>query len=262
MSPIFAILFVFLTLTNAQSPGAPTFSSSYPPCAAQCQLATLNGPPYQFNACAFTTTTNLTCLCDAGNRAATAACNRVSCLPAEYSTTETLAQQVCGPLYSNGTLSQASVTAAIAASTAAADVSLAGKDITDPNDYPACGRDCLLRLLPDSGCGSLANNSCVCNNRPLGLALASCDQNACGAQDLQTVFLLAYRLCSPVGGAGNASEIANQSIATLTAGSLPVPVGPTGSVMPFTGGVGGKVAELLGGWLVFGMAVAAASWFV
>ncbi|KAL8749809.1 MAG: hypothetical protein Q9184_006658 [Pyrenodesmia sp. 2 TL-2023] len=225
MSPILVIMSVFLALTNAQSLGYPAFLSSYPPCAAQCQIATLNGP---FNACAFTTSQNLTCLCDAGNRAATAGCNRVSCSPADYNTTQTLTQQICDPIYSNNTLSQASVTAAIAASTAAADAALAGKDITNPNDYPACGRDCQLQLLPDSGCGRLANSSFVCNNRPLGLALARCQLSTCSERDLQTVFFLAYRLCSPVGGAGNVSGIANQTIATLTGGRWRLLLGELG----------------------------------
>ncbi|KAL8930801.1 MAG: hypothetical protein Q9208_000342 [Pyrenodesmia sp. 3 TL-2023] len=248
MSSILVILSVFLSLANTQSLSNPGFLSSYPPCAAQCQIATLNGP---FNACAFTTTQNLTCLCDAGNRAATAGCDRVSCSLTDYSTTQTLTQQICSPLYSsNGTtLSQASITAAIAASTAAADAALAGKDVTDPNDYPACGRDCQLRLLPDSGCGSLANNSCVCNNRPLGLALASCQLGACSERDLQTVFFLAYRLCSPVGGAGDVSAIANQTIPT------------TGAMVPFIGGVGGEGIEL-GGWVFLTMVVGAVGWLV
>ncbi|KAL9019969.1 MAG: hypothetical protein Q9185_002759 [Variospora sp. 1 TL-2023] len=257
MSFVLFILSAFIALATAQSLGDPALLSSYPRCAANCEIQVINGPN---NPCAFTTTNNLTCQCDAGNRAATASCEKVSCFADEYATTQTLAQQLCSPLYDNGTLSGPSVSAAIATATAAADAAVAGKDPTNPNDYPPCGTSCQLQNLPTSGCGSLANTSCLCTGSANG-AIGGCELRTCPEEDLQTITYLAYRLCR-FEGIGNSSAVANQTVATQTAGSVAMP--PTGSaVMPFTGGVGGKGVEL-GGWVVLGLALGTTvvEWFV
>ncbi|KAI4086825.1 MAG: hypothetical protein LQ344_007262 [Seirophora lacunosa] len=256
MSSILFVLSAFLALTTAQSLGDPAFLSSYPPCAAQCQVEVINSPS---NPCAFTTTTNLTCQCAAANRAATAGCEKVSCSPAEYSTTQTLAEELCGPLYTNGSLSASPVTVAIASATAAADAAVAGKDPANPNDYPPCGTACQQQTLPGSGCGSLANTACVCGEGPLNDALGACEIDTCSREDLQTISYLAYRLCRAQGGVGNASVVANQTVATQTAGS--VPMGPTMGTTPFTGGVAGMGAEM-GGWVVLAMVAGAVGWVV
>ena len=76
-----------------------------------------------------------------------------------------------------------------------------------------------------------------------------------------TTRYLAYRLCAGVGGIGNASEAANQTIATQTAGSVPLPpTGIPGGVVPFTGGVGGKGFETRG-WIML-MGAFALSWML
>ena len=72
---------------------------------------------------------------------------------------------------------------------------------------------------------------------------------------------LSYQLCAGVGGIGNASEAANQTVATQTGGSVVLPpTGVPGGVEPFTGGVNGKGLEV-GGWIVL-MGVFALSWMV
>ena len=281
MSPILIILCSLFAMITAQDPnlGDPSLLASYPFCAAQCQIQVIarpvsthlpnfNHPPscsltatQQSNPCGFTTSNNLTCQCDSGNRAATAACEKVSCSPTDYDTTQTLAQELCGPLYTNGTLDPSPIAPAITSATAAAAAAVEGKDVTDTNDYPACATACQLQNLPASGCGSLANTSCACNSPPLTITTRQCQIRTCSPEDLQTTFYLVYRLCAGVGGIGNASEVANQTIATQTVGSVPLPpTGVPGGVVPFTGGVGGKGLEM-GGWLVL-MVAFVLSWMV
>ncbi|KAL8965575.1 MAG: hypothetical protein Q9183_003777, partial [Haloplaca sp. 2 TL-2023] len=178
------------------------------------------------------------------NRAATAACERVACSSAEYDTTQTLAQELCSPLYENGTLDASPVSAAIASATAAAAAAVAGKDATDTNDYPPCGTACQQQFIPQSGCGSLANKTCICNNPVTVTSVGRCESQTCNPQDRATILYLSYQLCAGVGGIGNASEAANQTVATQTAGSevLP-PTGVPGGVEPFTGDVPGDGVE-------------------
>ncbi|KAL8885706.1 MAG: hypothetical protein Q9205_007703 [Flavoplaca limonia] len=247
-------------MITAQDPnlGDPSLLASYPACAAQCQILVINRPS---NPCGFTTSNNLTCQCDFGNRAATAACEKVTCSPTDYDNTQTLAQELCGPLYTNGTLNPTSVTSAIASATAAASAAVEGKDVTDPNDYPDCATACQEQNLPASGCGSLANTSCACNSPAIVTTTGQCEQQTCSPEDLRATMFLAYRLCAGVGGPGNTSEVANQTIATQTAGSVPLPpTGVPGGVVPFTGGVVGKGVEL-GGWIVL-MGAFVLSWMV
>ncbi|KAL8952141.1 MAG: hypothetical protein Q9222_001918 [Ikaeria aurantiellina] len=205
----------------------------------------------QNNPCGFTSANNLTCQCDAPNRAATAGCEAVSCSSAEYSTTQTLAQQLCGPLYANGTLPSSPVSAAITAATSAAFAAVAGKDSTNTNDYPDCVTACQSQYIPSSECRSLANRTCVCNNGPLSTALGVCERTTCSTEDRLTLRYLSYQYCSGVGGLNNASEVANATVATQTQGSVVMPnLNATGTVMPFTGGAGGKAWHGVGGILL------------
>ena len=55
-----------------------------------------------------------------------------------HSETEILAQQLCGPLYSNNSILSSSVASAIASATAVASSAVSGKDLTNPLIYPAC----------------------------------------------------------------------------------------------------------------------------
>ena len=91
----------------------------------------------------------------------------------------------------------------------------------------------------------------MCSNGPLNAALGACEQNSCSPADLQTIVWLSFAYCKSVGGTGNASDIANQTVATQTAGI--VPVGPTGSLTPFTGGAGLSGVEK-GSWMVLAAA--------
>ncbi|KAL8708433.1 MAG: hypothetical protein Q9220_006723 [cf. Caloplaca sp. 1 TL-2023] len=237
-------LFLFAALATAQNLGDPALLKSYPTCAAQCQIEVIS---LGSNPCGFTSTNNLTCQCDGPNRAATAACEAVSCSPTEYGTTQTLAQQLCGPLYANGTLSASPVSAAVTAATSAALSAVAGKDPTSTNDYPTCATACQRQYVPSSGCGSLANRTCVCNDGPLNKALGGCETSTCSPEDRLRITYLAYQLCRSVGGLNNASEIANATVATQTQGSvvMPAPNG-TGSVVPFTGEARGKLLQGVG----------------
>ncbi|KAG7006043.1 hypothetical protein G7Y79_00016g040280 [Physcia stellaris] len=243
-------LSLLFALTAAQD---PTQLSSYPFCAAQCQVEVFSGP---FNPCGSNPGSNLTCTCAPDNRALTAACETVSCSPADYTKTQTLAEQLCSPpFYSSGTISAASVSAAISAATASASAAVAGKDATNPNNYPACATACQKQTIPQSGCGSLSNVSCVCGNAALNDALGACETKTCSTEDRRTTRYLAFALCKSAGGLGNASAVTNQTLATQTGTpSLLVP-SATGSVVPFTGGAGSSWGVGAGGWVVVAAAL-------
>ena len=206
---------------------------------------------HKFNPCGSNPGSNLTCTCAPDNRALTAACETVTCSPADYTKTQTLAEQLCSPpFYTSGTISAASVSAAISAATASASAAVAGKDPTNSNDYPACATACQKQIVPQSACGSLSNVSCVCGNVDLNEALGSCERNTCSSVDLRTIRYLAFELCKSAGGIGNASAVTNQTIATQTGTpSLLVP-SATGSLMPFTGGAGSGGVVGMGSWMV------------
>lgn len=52
--------------------------------------------------------------------------------------TESLAQQLCGPLYSSNNALSTSVASAIASATAAAAAAVAGRDPLNLSSYPTC----------------------------------------------------------------------------------------------------------------------------
>lgn len=206
---------------------------------------------HKFNPCGSDPGSNLTCTCAPDNRALTAACGKVSCSPADYTKTQTLAEQLCGPpFYTSGTISAASVSAAISAATASAS-----ENVTNPNDYPACATACQKQVIPQSGCGSLSNVSCVCGNAALNEALGTCETKTCSTEDRRTIRYLAFALCKSAGGLGNASAVTNQTLATQTGTpSLLVP-SATGSLVPFTGGAGSSWVVGAGGWVVVAAAL-------
>ncbi|KAI4098454.1 MAG: hypothetical protein LQ339_006425 [Xanthoria mediterranea] len=248
MSSILIILCFLFVLIAAQE---PTLLASYPACAARCQVITNTLPS---SPCA-SNPNNVTCACDSPNRAATAGCEKVTCTPTEYTTTQTLAQQLCGPLYANNTLNPTAVTSAIASATSAAAAAIAGKDVTDATDYPPCAQSCLAQYLPASGCGSLGNVSCVCASPAIVVDTGRCELQSCNPADLAITTSLAQAICARAGGIGNSSAVANETIAGQANGS--VPVAPTGGpVVPFTGGASGIGGEM-GGWMVLvgGLAV-------
>ena len=82
---------------------------------------------------------NLEVACGAEFRGATAGCEAATCSPGNYTTTQLLAQQLCGSFYSrNATLSSA-VSSAVASATSAAKAATEGKDPTDLANFPPCG---------------------------------------------------------------------------------------------------------------------------
>lgn len=85
--------------------------------------------------------------------------------------------------------------------------------------------------------------------------MGRCEAQTCSQADLETTQYLAYALCAGVGGIGNASEVANQTVASQTAGVVPSP--PSGGVVPFTGGAGGKEVATGGRIVLAGLAFVA-----
>lgn len=83
--------------------------------------------------------TDLRILCGPRFRSANAGCQAATCNPFEYQSTQLLAQQLCGSLYSSDTALASSATAAIASATAEAKAATEGKDPTDLSIYPPCG---------------------------------------------------------------------------------------------------------------------------
>ncbi|KAL8768296.1 MAG: hypothetical protein Q9209_005435 [Squamulea sp. 1 TL-2023] len=144
-----------ITFTNAQSSiassvlptlVAPTPTSignasdinTYPICAQTCakELA-----PFLAQAIPGCDANNIDCACSAYYRSRTAACEEVTCSDVDYQTTQTLAQQLCGPLYSNNSAMSTSIASAIASATAVAASAVAGKDPLILSSYPACALD-------------------------------------------------------------------------------------------------------------------------
>ena len=234
LSSLFLLL-TLLLLTTAQNLGDPTLLRSYPPCAPICGATVLRS-----GVCAPANT--LICQCSADFLAEAVACEKVSCSTQDYNKTQTLTQQLCGPLYANGTVSASSVSAAVASSTAAAAAAVAGKDPTKSGDYPPCADKCQQQFISNSSCGSIANASCICNNLGLVDKIASCEAATCSDEDQANARYLGYKLCTPVGGVGNASEVVNQTIATQTPGAG---IGSQPTSTPFTGTAVGRWGESL-----------------
>ncbi|KAL8682784.1 MAG: hypothetical protein Q9186_001206 [Xanthomendoza sp. 1 TL-2023] len=146
------------TLTNAQSsiPSSvlptlvqPTPTSLgnafditiYPLCAQPIQQTCSNetGPSLgvAVPGCDYFTATP-ECLCSAYYRSVTVACEEVTCSETDFQTTQKLAQQLCGPLYSKNSTLSTSVASAIASATASASAAVSGRDPRNLETYPAC----------------------------------------------------------------------------------------------------------------------------
>lgn len=165
-----------------------------------------------------------------------AACEEVACSASDLSTVFLLAQELCGPIYSESPALSSSVSSAIASATAAAAAAVASKDPTNIASLPPCAQSCVNEALAVSGCGSVSNRKCVCQTSKFNDNVGPCEIANCSAADLQVAEYLAYELCNPVGGIKNAT---NMSISPST---------PTPS--PFTGDAAGNVPEHLGWVLV------------
>ncbi|KAG6989783.1 hypothetical protein G7Y79_00064g094060 [Physcia stellaris] len=239
LSSLFLLL-TLLLLTTAQNLGDPTLLRSYPPCAPIC-----GGTVLQTGVCAPANT--LSCQCSAEFLAQSIACEKVSCSPQDYDKTQTLTQELCGPLYANGTVSNSTVSAAVASSTAAAAAAVAGKDPTKSGDYPPCADKCQRQFITSSNCGNIANASCICSNVGLVNQIASCEAATCSDEDQANARYLGYKLCTPVGGLGNASEVVNQTVATQTPGRG---IGSEPTSTPFTGTAVGRWGGSLS-WAIF-----------
>lgn len=126
---------------------------------------------------------DITCLCGPAYRARTAACEAVTCSPGDrlsklitdslfsrvaqrlsglgppvanldHAEISLLAQELCGPLYSNSSAIGSSVSSAIASATAAAIAAVASKDPTNTASYPSCAVCIQILLLGQPRFGS------------------------------------------------------------------------------------------------------------
>lgn len=82
---------------------------------------------------------NLEVACAPPFRSANAGCQAATCSPEEYTTTQSLAQRLCGSVYSSNATLSSSVSSAIASATSAAKAATEGKDPTDLANFPPCG---------------------------------------------------------------------------------------------------------------------------
>ncbi|KAL8789936.1 MAG: hypothetical protein Q9195_006597 [Heterodermia aff. obscurata] len=276
VSQLFSVL---ATASTTPDLGNPANIANYPLCAQICTNDTIVigkqvGTPYGDG-------DSLEVLCSPRFRAANAGCQAATCTPDEYTTTQILAQQLCGSLYNaNATLSS-SVSSAVASATSAAKAATEGKDPTDLANFPPCGvsrlasssvhlpthphdrmyevvRKADLCPLPQqkcipqnnyNGCGSNTNLECICQGIQFNQAINTCELSTCSPADLQTISFLAEKLCEPVGGIltfpvnYTGPTPSNTTNTTL---SSPSPV-------PFTGEAG-KVRK---GWVGYSVAVVA-----
>ena len=190
---------------------------------------------------------NVTCVCAPEYRSMTAACESLTCSPADYQKTQIISAQLCNPTYNNATAS--SVSAAIASATANATAYAGGKNPTNLSFYPTCAQKCIRQYLPGSTCGNLSNRACICQGGVGRIELQQCESANCSAADLQVLQYFVYELCTPVGGLGNSTNT------TLSTQVPPVPTQPsfTGEGVPaFAKGVGGIAVAVVVGGLVIG----------
>ena len=175
----------------------------------------------------------------------TAACETLTCSPADYERTQLISAQLCNPTYNNASAS--SVSAAIASATANATAYAGGKDPTNISVYPTCAQKCLGQYLPGSTCGTLSNRACICQGGVGQDQLQQCESGNCSATDLQILQYFVYKLCTPVGGLGNSTNT------TLSTQAPPVPTQTsfTGDgVSAFEKGVGGIAIAVVGGLII------------
>jgi len=210
---IISLLSSIVVTAVAQS-GNPADLSSYPLCAQTCFNETY--PPC--------TTTE--CACGATFRSGAAACEAVSCSHADYNTTQTLALQLCGPFYTaNSTLSSA-VSAAIASATSVAVAAVSGKNLSDPASFPQCAQNCFSQI-GYFDCGSLANQSCICNGTgPFSSNVGACEVANCSVADFEITVDLADAYCNSLGG----------YVGPNTTTQTPTPkTTPSATIVPFEG---------------------------
>lgn len=193
-----AVSAVFATATPEPDIGNPASILTYPQCAQVCNNESIPLATCDLN--------NIDCLCGTGFRSVTAACQQITCSASDLARTQILSQQVCGPVYQNDTSLGSAVSSAIASATYVA-ASVASRDPTKSTSYPLCAQTCQNSSIPASGCGSLANRTCICKSPTfLNSGVNACEKSTCSASDLQITEDLADSLCNPVGGVGNVSN--------------------------------------------------------
>ena len=160
---------------------------------------------------------NLEVACAPPFRSANAGCQAATCSPEEYTTTQSLAQRLCGSVYSSNATLSSSVSSAIASATSAAKVATEGKDPTDLANFPPCGvsrwplsatpshpgkiyelnknrtdpASCFFqqKCIPQNnynGCGSGTNLECICQGIQFNKAINTCELSTCSPTDLQS----------------------------------------------------------------------------
>lgn len=215
--------------------GDPTQLSSYPLCAQRCSNQSAAAAPLIDYGCDIA---EVGCQCQPPFRSSTAACEEVICDLQDYLKTQVLAQQLCGPFYEQNSTLGSAVSSAIASATSAALAATESKIPTNPAEWPPCAQACFDKYIPASGCGNLANRTCVCSSQSLNSNLGLCETATCDRTDIEKIIALANELCFPVGGQvsdSNASANAGIRPSSNTSTSLPSP-------SPFTGQASVKLA--------------------
>ena len=190
----------------------PTKISSYPACAQACQNSSTLFPTCGSLA-------NRTCVCSV--QTSDASCEKASCSASDFQITLDLANSLCRPVGGFG------------------DPYNASGDPTKSASYPLCAQKCQNASIPTTGCGSLANRTCLCTNATSSAMVGGCEIATCSASDLQTTTDLANALCAPVGGFPNAYNASNGTTAT------PSPIAFAGSAI--------AVVTPWLGWIVIGL---------
>lgn len=179
----------------------PTKSASYPLCAQKCQNSSITFPTCGSLA-------NRTCVC--GLNSTDGSCEKATCSASDLQITLDLANSLCAPVGGFGDPYNASATATVASAVATGDP-------TKSASYPLCAQKCQNASIPTSGCGSLANRTCLCSNASSSASVGGCEIATCSASDLQVTVDLVNSLCSPVAGfipVSTASNASNRSTAT------------------------------------------------
>ena len=192
----------------------PTKSASYPLCAQKCQNASI-----PTTGCG--SLSNRACLCsNATSSAMVGECEIATCNASDLQITTDLANSLCAPVGGFNSAYNASATAVA--------TSGASKDPTKSTSYPLCAQKCQNASIPASGCGSLANRTCICTSDSLNAAAGSCEVATCSAADGQITRDLVDSLCSGFANAPNASSSTTATPSPIAfAGNAIAVIGPS-----------------------------------
>ncbi|KAL9058120.1 MAG: hypothetical protein Q9206_002077 [Seirophora lacunosa] len=130
--------------------------SNYPQCSQDCASSGRVCP---------TDPNDLECQCGPDNRGNTSSCQALTCSDAEYQRAETLARDLCQPVYEANPSLELSASSAIASATAAAMSALATRNPTVLTDYPLLATFLIFSLCrPVGGLSPKRESSCRSGN--------------------------------------------------------------------------------------------------